>query len=113
MVCLQKALEEQLKPLTEHLGKLRGVPVPDFGPFDEWSNLKNALEAHRKRRAAGTLAYYSSNPALQECTMVHQGQRRTALESIQAMLKGSHTRSLNMLFRIPKRLGLVTMRVIV
>ncbi|KAL0030019.1 hypothetical protein WJX79_001186 [Trebouxia sp. C0005] len=50
---MQKALEEQLKPLTEHLGKLRGVPVPDFGPFDEWSNNKNALEAHRKRRAAG------------------------------------------------------------
>jgi len=89
--------------LTEHLGKLRGVPVPDFGPFDEWSNNKNALEAHRKRRAAGTPAVYPTNPALQECNVVAQGQRPMALVSIGAMLKG-YTRSVNMLFRTPKHL---------
>jgi len=89
--------------LTEHLGKLRGVPVPDFGPFDEWSNNKNALEAHRRRRAAGTLAVYPSNPALQGCTVVPQGQQPMALVSTGAVLK-VYTRSVNMLLRIPKHL---------
>ena len=42
--------------------KLKGVPVPDFGPFDEWSANKAAAVAHRKRRADGvrSVQRYSS-----------------------------------------------------
>ena len=53
LVCMQKAYDDCLKPLTEQLEKLRGIPVPDYGPLDDWSADRNAQLANRKRRAAG------------------------------------------------------------
>ena len=42
-----------MKPLTEQLKKLEGIPVPDFGPLDDWAANRNAEMQHRARRAAG------------------------------------------------------------
>ncbi len=50
---MQKAVEDQLKPLVEQLDKLKNVPVPDFGPQSDWAANLNAAELYRKRRAAG------------------------------------------------------------
>ena len=53
--CVQKAFEEQMKPLTEQIEKLTGIPIPDFGPLDDWTALRNVETARRERRAAGRL----------------------------------------------------------
>ena len=50
---MQKAFEEQAKPLIEQLDKLKGIPVPDFGPLDDWAANKTAEQQHKARRAAG------------------------------------------------------------
>ena len=42
-----------MKPLTEQLKKLEGIPVPDFGPLDDWAANRNAEMQRRARRAAG------------------------------------------------------------
>ena len=49
----QRAFEGQMKPLTEQLKKLEGIPVPDFGPLDDWAANRNAEMQRRARRAAG------------------------------------------------------------
>lgn len=42
-----------MKPLTEQLKKLEGIPVPDFGPLDDWAANRNAEMQRKARRAAG------------------------------------------------------------
>ena len=42
-----------MKPLMEQLKKLEGIPVPDFGPLDDWAANRNAEMQRRARRAAG------------------------------------------------------------
>ena len=42
-----------MRPLIEQLKKLEGIPVPDFGPLDDWAANRNAEMQHRARRAAG------------------------------------------------------------
>ena len=56
IICLaavQRAFAGQMKPLTEQLKKLEGIPVPDFGPLDDWAANRNAEMQQRARRAAG------------------------------------------------------------
>ncbi|KAL3159245.1 hypothetical protein ABBQ32_011215 [Trebouxia sp. C0010 RCD-2024] len=48
-----RAFEGELKPLLEQLKKLEGIPVPDFGPLDDWAANRNAEMQRRARRAAG------------------------------------------------------------
>lgn len=47
-----------MKPLTEQLKKLEGIPVPDFGPLDDWAANRNAEMQRRARRAAGKAFSY-------------------------------------------------------
>lgn len=51
---MQRAFEGELKPLLEQLKKLEGIPVPDFGPLDDWAANRNAQMQRRARRAEGT-----------------------------------------------------------
>lgn len=61
-VMLQRAFEGELKPLLEQLKKLEGIPVPDFGPLDDWAANRNAEMQRRARRAAGNHAPSHSHP---------------------------------------------------
>ena len=49
----QRTFEGEMKPLTEQLKKLEGIPVPDFGPLDDWAANRNAEMQRKARRAAG------------------------------------------------------------
>lgn len=50
---IQRGFEEQVKPLIDQLDKLKGIPVPDFGPLDDWAANRSAEQQHKARRAAG------------------------------------------------------------
>lgn len=58
---LSKRMEDQVRPLTEQLAKLRGTPPPDYGSLQDWYQGKKeeavrrakCLEAARRKLAAG------------------------------------------------------------